>query len=187
MMGAVDEAAAVAALREGRPVIFPTDTVYGLGVAVDFAPDPSELYRLKGRDGSKPVAWLIADGADLFRFGRAVGPQAARLAQEGWPGPLTLVVQASEAVPEAYRSPQGTIGLRVPANPLTRRLIAAVGCPLATTSANRSGAAAPVRGEDVDPALGAQVSTLLQDFAPTRGRPSAVIDCSRGNPVALRS
>lgn len=186
-MSIVDEAALVSALREGRPAIFPTDTVYGLGVAVDFASGPDELYRLKGRDGSKPVAWLVAEPEDLFRFGSAVSPQAARLAQEGWPGPLTLVVRASEAVPPAYRSAQGTIGLRMPANPLTQRIIKAVGCPVAATSANPSGAAAPSRSRDLDPALMAQVSSLLQDFAPSGGRPSAVIDCSRGTPVSLRS
>ena len=185
-MSAAEEQAVVAALREGRPAIFPTDTVYGLGVAVDFAPDPLELFRLKGRDASKPVAWLIAEPADLFRFGRDAGPQAAHLAEEGWPGPLTLVVRASDEVPPAYCSAQGTIGLRVPANPLVQRLIAAVGCPLAATSANRSGQAAPSRAGDLDTVLLAQVSALLQDCGPGAGRPSAVIDCSHGDPIRLR-
>lgn len=177
---------ALCALRAGRAVIFPTDTVYGLGVAVDFAPSPQELFRLKGRESGKPIAWLLADGSEFSRYGRDISPQAYQLAQEGWPGALTLVVRASPEVPPAFRSAAGTIGLRVPDHPLLRDLIRAVGCPLATTSANLAGRPPALSLSAIDPQLRANVSAFLQDDTAPGGVPSTVIDCSQTEPQTLR-
>ena len=152
----MDEArfqAAAAALREGRPVVFPTDTVYGIGVATAHAAGPGALYAAKGRPASKPIPWLVGSMADLERYGQGVPGYARELASEGWPGPLTLVVRASSAVPEAYRSAEGTIALRMPGSSEALALMDAVGCPLATTSANLSGCEPPHRFADIDPAL----------------------------------
>lgn len=177
---------AVAALKAGHPVLFPTDTVYGLGVAVDCAPGPQALFRLKGRASDKPIAWLVGAPDDLFRYGEAVDPAAAALVEKEWPGPLTVVVRASVAVPPAFASAQGTIGLRMPDCPVALRLIHEVGCPLATTSANFAGRPPAVCAADVDPALLAKVPSLLQDDPCAQGRPSRVIDCSRSAVQILR-
>lgn len=151
------------ALRRGEPAVFPTDTVCGVGVSVDAADGPDELFRLKRRPAGKPVAWLVADPADLDRFGSDVPALAHAAARAFWPGGLTLIANASEAVPPAFRSAAGTVGLRMPANPLTLALIRAVGAPLATTSANFSGAAAPATLGEADPAFLAQVAAVLDD------------------------
>ncbi len=105
---------ATRALAVGNAVIFPTDTVFGLGVSVSAAPGPQLLYDLKHRDAGKPVAWLVEGPEALDVYGRGVPAYARRLAETFWPGGLTLVVRASDAVPAAFQSPAGTIGLRMP-------------------------------------------------------------------------
>lgn len=151
---------ATRALAVGNAVIFPTDTVFGLGVSVSAAPGPQLLYDLKHRDAGKPVAWLVEGPEALDVYGRDVPAYARRLAETFWPGGLTLVVCASDAVPAAFQSPAGTIGLRMPASEAALGLIRAAGCPLAVTSANLSGAADTARAEDLDRALVARTAGL---------------------------
>lgn len=151
---------ATRALAVGNAVIFPTDTVFGLGVSVSAAPGPQLLYDLKHRDAGKPVAWLVEGPEALDVYGRDVPAYARRLAETFWPGGLTLVVRASDAVPAAFQSPAGTIGLRMPASEAALGLISAAGCPLAVTSANLSGAADTARAEDLDRALVARTAGL---------------------------
>lgn len=155
---------ATRALAVGNAVIFPTDTVFGLGVSVSAAPGPQLLYDLKRRDAGKPVAWLVEGPEALDVYGRDVPAYARRLAETFWPGGLTLVVRASDAVPAAFQSPAGTIGLRMPASEAALGLIRAAGCPLAVTSANLSGAADTARAEDLDRALvGRTAGVYLSD------------------------
>lgn len=151
---------ATRALAVGNAVIFPTDTVFGLGVSVSAAPGPQLLYDLKHRDAGKPVAWLVEGPEALDVYGRDVPAYARRLAETFWPGGLTLVVRASDAVPAAFQSPAGTIGLRMPASEAALGLIRAAGCPLAVTSANLSGAADTACAEDLDRALVARTAGL---------------------------
>ena len=151
---------ATRALAAGNAVVFPTDTVFGLGVSVGAAAGPQLLYDLKHRDAGKPVAWLVEGPEALDVYGRDVPAYARRLAETFWPGGLTLVVRASDAVPPAFQSPAGTIGLRMPASEAALGLIRAAGCPLAVTSANLSGAADTARAEDLDRALVARTAGL---------------------------
>ncbi|WP_418994647.1 FAD-dependent protein [Adlercreutzia equolifaciens] len=157
---------ATRALAVGSAVVFPTDTVFGLGVSVSAAPGPQLLYDLKHRDAGKPVAWLVEGPEALDVYGRDVPAYARRLVETFWPGGLTLVVRASDAVPAAFQSPAGTIGLRMPASEAALGLIRAAGCPLAVTSANLSGAADTARAEDLDRALVARTAGvyLSDDF-----------------------
>ena len=172
----VDEAAG--ALAAGEAVVMPTDTVYGVGVAVDAVDDP----------GGKAVAWLVEGPAALDRYGAGVHPWVHRLARRFWPGGLTLVVRASEAVPPAFRSPEGTIGLRMPASPEVLALIRAVGCPLAVTSANLSGAPAAAVPELLDGDLVSRTAGVLEGpcGASGGGLASTVIDCTTVKPSVLR-
>lgn len=180
---------AVRALKRGEAVVFPTDTVYGLGVSVEAAAGPDVLYDLKERDRGKPIAWLVGAPADLDRYGENVPDLARALAARYWPGPLTLIVQASGAVPEAFRSQAGTIGLRMPDNATALALIRDVGCPLATTSANLSGHPSPCSFDAVDPVLAARVGVALPDAVgddDKSGVASTVLDCTVGRPRIVR-
>lgn len=179
-------AAAVDALSAGEPVIFPTDTVYGLGVAVGKAMTPELLYDLKRRDHGKPVAWLVSDPGALALYGTAVPAFAQALARTFWPGPLTLIVRAAPDVPEPFRAQGGTIALRMPDNELALSLIERVGVPLATTSANISGQKPPRTFAELDPALLDCVSTVLRDDTEKSGVASSVVDCTGDHPIMVR-
>lgn len=184
-VGTVEEAIAV--LQEGRPVILPTDTVFGLAVAPRYVDSPSQLFVLKGRPQSKPVAWLVACAADLDVFGECVPVYARLLAKRYWPGPLTLIVAANnETVPASFQSEEGTIGLRMPDDALTCEIIVRAQSPLATTSANLSGEEPPHRFADIDPVLCARVPVALDDARQKSGVPSTVVDCSGSTPRILR-
>lgn len=159
---------AVRALSDGLAVAFPTDTVVGLGVSVEAASSPEAIFAIKQRDEGKPIAWLVSDVADLERYGRDVPPHALELARRFWPGPLTIIVRASERVSAAFCGPDGSIGLRMPASDTALALIGAVGCPLATSSANIAGCPAPARVADLDPRISQAVACVFSgegDFA----------------------
>ena len=178
--------AVAAALREGKAAIFPTDTVYGLGVSVRHAPSPQAIFDLKQRDAGKPVAWLVESPEALDEYGADI-PQAARdLARAHWPGALTIIVRANGNVPLAYQSAQGTIGLRMPDSPEVLSLIHAVGGPLATSSANMSGDAAPCAPADIDSGLIARAGAAFIAGETGGSVPSTVVDCSTGVVHVLR-
>ena len=171
---------AVEALRQGLAVVFPTDTVYGVGVAVRFATSPQAVYDLKQRDAGKPIAWLVDGPEALDTYGADVPESARKLAAEHWPGALTIIVKASDAVPPAYRSDAGSIGLRAPASSTALDLIAAVG-PIATSSANLAGTGAPRAFSDIDREILAGAGACMAADEPlASGTASTVVDCSTG-------
>lgn len=174
----------VRALKAGEPAVFPTDTVYGIGVAVKTADSPAVLYRSKQRSDDKPIAWLVGSVVDLEKYGQNVPAWALDLAHRFWPGALTLVVEASEAVPAAYRSAKGTIALRMPDHDIALELIEHVG-PIATTSANRSGEPAPTCLQEVPEAFTAMFRAIGGETHD--GRASCVVDCTEGEPRTIRS
>ena len=132
------------ALSGDGVVALPTDTVYGLAQAVATNRQGLErIFSIKRRDHAKAVAWLVAGADALDIYGRDVPAWARDLAARFWPGGLTLVVAASDEVPAALRGADGTIALRMPDAPVVRSVARTLGCPLATTSANTSGMAAP--------------------------------------------
>ena len=188
-VGSSDEQAfdaAVQALTAGKPVVFPTDTVYGIGVSVRHAESAQALFDIKKRDAGKPVAWLVDSPEALGEFGTNVPAAAIELARKHWPGALTIIVKASSSAPVAFQSQMGTIGLRMPANQTALALMRAVGSPLATTSANLSGGDSPHELSDVLPELIAKVSACIQDDQPRSGVASTVIDCSQGSIAIVR-
>lgn len=174
------------ALRAGRPAIFPTDTVYGLGLSVLHAPSPHELFCIKGRDSNKPVAWLVEGSSVLSAFGRDVPDYALELAKAYWPGPLTIIVQANDSVPAPFQSSMHTIGMRMPDNPTALALIRQVECPIATTSANKSGAEAVSDPAMLDASLLKEVDVAVFDSLPKSGTSSTVVDCTGAVPRVLR-
>lgn len=182
----IDLKQAIDALKHGEAIIFPTDTVYGLGISVEHASGPQLLFELKGRAKDKPVAWLIGSIEDVKRYGKDVSEDALRQIEETWPGPCTIIVKASDVVPSAFRSEAGTIGLRMPNSKLVQELIREVGSPLATTSANISGEPAVQDLDQINDALLSKVSVILQDDAAGLGRASTVIDYTGDQPVTLR-
>lgn len=126
-------------LRRGRVAVIPTDTVYGLAGVPSNPEAIDAIYRLKGRPAEMPLPVLAADVDDVLSLLGHLPPKAVMLARAFWPGALTLVVPAPSALAEAVGSTDRTVGVRVPAHGVVRRLLARSG-PLAVTSANRHGA-----------------------------------------------
>ena len=178
---------AARALRRGGVALFPTDTVAGVGVAVGSSDSPKALADLKGRPSDKPIAWLVGGPVALDAYGAAVPGYARRMAQKWWPGGLTLIVHASPAVPRAFCSKEGTIGLRMPDCERALDLIARAGSPLATTSANLSGEPSPRCVADVSAVIRDKVDAIVGDgFAAESGVASTVVDCTGAYPVVVR-
>lgn len=177
---------ALRALKQGKPVLFPTDTLYGLGVSVEHAEGPDVLYRIKRREKRKPIAWLVGSYEDLGYYGKGVPDFAYTLARTFWPGPLTIIVKASDNVSPLFCSAEGTIALRMPGNQTARELIEKLGCPIATTSANLSGQKNPLVFEDISEEIREQVAVALDDEESKSGIASTIVDCSSGDHLVLK-
>jgi L-threonylcarbamoyladenylate synthase len=175
---------AIELLKSGRPVAFPTDTVYGLGAWLWDAAAIEQLFAVKGRDAAKAIAVLVGDVAHLTQVTKGMNPMAARLAQRFWPGALTLVVAGHPMLP-ANISPRPTVGVRMPDHPLALALLRRTG-PLAVTSANLSDAPSAVTAQEVLEQLGGRISLILDGGRTPGGLPSTVVDCTEEQPVILR-
>jgi L-threonylcarbamoyladenylate synthase len=176
--------AALAILRGGGLVAFPTDTVYGVGAVAFDSAAVERIYAAKGREVAKALPILLASEAALSDVVDETPQDARRLADVFWPGPLTMILRKRGSVPEAVSS-RGTVGVRVPAHPVALELLAACG-PLATTSANPSGAADPMTAEEVVAGLGDRINLILDAGQAPGGRPSTVVDCTVSPPVMVR-
>lgn len=177
---------AVSFLCKGGVLVMPTDSVYGIGcVATPGNPAHEKIFAIKQRDRAQTLPWLIADPQDLHLYAKEVPAWMECLARELWPGALTLVVDASEAVPPEYRAVDGTVALRVPDSNLVRMLAREVG-PLATTSANTHGATAATSGADVEQHI-VQEADLTLDAGPAPvAIASTVVGIREGAPCIYR-
>ncbi len=175
---------ALAVLRAGGLVAFPTDTVYGLGALVFNAQAVERLFQAKERAASKAIAVLIGEIGQLSSVSGQVSPVALTLARHYWPGALTLVVASHPDLPNNL-SPQPTIGVRMPDHPFARALLRRAG-PLATTSANLSGGVNPRNAQDVMAQLEGRVELVIDGGEAPGGIPSTVVDCTQDLPKILR-
>jgi L-threonylcarbamoyladenylate synthase len=129
----------IASLRAGGAVIFPTDTLYGLGVDPCSETGLRRLLAAKGRDRGKPIPLLLSEAGQVDRWARHVPPAAARLMDRFWPGALTLVLPAGPGVHPAVTGGGNTVGLRLPDHPVPRALASLLSGAVTGPSANRSG------------------------------------------------
>jgi L-threonylcarbamoyladenylate synthase len=178
-------AQAVAALQRGEIVAFPTDTVYGVGGDALSPQAARRTYEAKGRPAGKGFPVLLATAGDARRLAAGWPRVAEALAERFWPGGLTMVVPARPVVPEQIRTGQ-TVALRVPGHDRLRVLIAAAGCPLIGTSANRSGKPAALSAAEAAEALGSSVALVL-DGELTYGEPSTVVAVEAGGVRLIRA
>ncbi len=178
---------AVATLAFDGVVVMPTDSVYGIGcLATPNNPAYQRIFEIKRRNLAQTLPWLIADASDLATYGRDVHTYAVELAVRYWPGALTLVVRASDAVPQEYRAADGTIALRCPDSNLVRTLARKAGAPLATTSANTHGEAAATSGQSVEPRIIAAADLTLDAGPAPVGVASTIVSCLGPKPQVLR-
>jgi L-threonylcarbamoyladenylate synthase len=174
-------------LREGGLVAFPTETVYGLGADATSAAAVEKIYRAKGRPSFNPLIAHVADIAAALREAE-LPPDAIRLAEAFWPGPLTLVGPraAGGSVCDLARAGLPSVALRVPAAPVALAVIRAAGRPIAAPSANRSGHVSPVTAAHVLEDLDGRVDLILDGGRADRGVESTIVAFLGGRPRLLR-
>lgn len=181
-------------LTAGGLALVPTETVYGVGVAISaFAanletPGPDtgygRIFTLKQRELTQTVPWLVDGPAALERYGKDVPHSICALAEKLWPGALTLVVPAADDVPPFMRAADGTVALRASASPVVQELIARCGSPLAVTSANTHGKSAPISFDEVEPRILAGVDVAI-DAGETPCRDASTIVAVRDGELQI--
>ena len=184
-----DESIAEAArlILDGQPVAMPTETVYGLAADATNPLAVARIYEAKGRPAFNPLIVHVADGEAASLLGD-LSAEALALAQQHWPGPLTLVVPLDPSAGIASLATAGlrTIGLRVPAHPAMQALLRAVARPLAAPSANASGAVSPTRAEHVLKSLGGRIPLIIDAGPSQRGLESTIVAATEGPLRLLR-
>ena len=173
-------------LAAGKAVVFPTDTVYGIGVAAGIAPSAEEIYVIKKRDKDKAIPWLVGNQEALLLYGKDVPEYAIELSKKHWPGALTIIVKAADTVAQAFQGPNATIALRMPNDSIALKLINKVGFPLATSSANKQGMKPAHLLAEVHPSILQKVSAYIGDDARRSGVSSTVVDCTGEAPKVIR-
>jgi L-threonylcarbamoyladenylate synthase len=178
---------AAGALREGRLVAFPTETVYGLGADATNDAAVARVYAAKGRPSFNPLIVHVPDAESAFALG-AFSEEARRLAHALWPGPLSIVVPRKADCPVSLLASSGldSIAIRVPSHPMALAFLTAVGRPVVAPSANPSGKISPTSAEHVRRYLKDKVSVVLDGGRCKVGVESTVVSFLDDGPKLLR-
>jgi L-threonylcarbamoyladenylate synthase len=179
---------AVTALRAGRLVVYPTETVYGLGADAMSPTGLAALLDLKGRSAEKGLSVLVADLEGAGALLAAEPPASARaLARALWPGPLTLVLPAASSVPAVLVGATGGVGLRCSPDPLAAALVRDLGRPITATSANPSGLPAATDIAGARAYFGDRVACYVDGGPRTGGAVSTVVEFLEGRAILRRA
>ena len=180
----IGEAARV--IREGGLAAFPTETVYGLGADALNPEAARKIYAAKERPSDNPLIVHIADMEHLSEIAKDVPDQAKKLAEAFWPGPLTMIVNKNEKVPDETTGGMQTVAVRMPNHPVALELIRKSGCLIAAPSANTSGRPSPTLAEHVAEDLDGKVPVILDAGEVGIGIESTIIDLTEAIPMILR-
>lgn len=186
MASGLDIQRAVAVLRAGGLVAFPTETVYGLGADASNAAAVRRIFEVKGRPAAHPVIVHLADPVQIANWAREIPEAARRLARKFWPGPLTVILKRGPGVSDVVTGGQDTVALRVPSHPVAQQLLASFGSGVAAPSANRHGRVSATTAEHVRREFGAGVDCVLDGGEAGIGIESAIVDLSGAAPLLLR-
>lgn len=173
-------------LKNGGLVAFPTETVYGLGANALNASAVSTIFKAKGRPSDNPLIVHVADSKDLDRLTVSKPEVAEILIKNFWPGPLTLVIPRSSAIPDIVTAGLDTVAVRMPSHPIALMLIKAAGIPVAAPSANSSGKPSPTCARHVIDDLEGKVDVIIDGGSVEVGLESTVLDITSPIPVILR-
>ena len=180
----IEQAARI--IREGGLVVFPTETVYGLGANALDASAVRKIYALKGRPETSPLIVHVASIEQAKEIAAEWLPEAERLARRYWPGPLTIVVPKKSVIPNEATAGLPTVGLRMPRHSVALELLRAAGVPIAAPSANRFTQLSPTTAAHVREAFGAETPFLLDGGPCEVGLESTVIAVTREGLEVLR-
>ncbi len=184
-LGAEELAEAVAILRMGGLVAFPTETVYGLGADASNDDAIAKVYEAKGRPTGHPLIVHLASASQLAEWSASSDERVTQLAAAFWPGPLTLIVPRSDRVSLAVTGGRETVGLRVPAHDLTRSLLTLFDGGLVGPSANRFGHVSPTTAAHVMADLDGRIDAVLDGGSADVGIESTIVEIIDDGPVVL--
>ena len=177
---------AVRLLRNGGVVVFPTDTLYGLGADVFSVSALERIFSIKGRPANMALPVLVADWDQLDAVAEPMTDAVFRLAQRFWPGPLTLVLRCSPQLPTLVTGGASTVAVRMPAHPVALALARLLGRPITGTSANRSGQPDLLDLDGIEFQLGHEVDYIIRSGPVPGGTSSTVVDVTAGEPRLIR-
>jgi L-threonylcarbamoyladenylate synthase len=169
-------AQAAEVIAQGGVIAFRTDTFYGLGADPFNRRSVDRIKQLKGREGKKPILIVISDREQLRRLIAGPSQLFIRLAEQFWPGPVTLIGNATSEVPEAITAGSGTVGVRLPDDHDVRELLRVCGGALTATSANPSNDAPSRTAPEVDAYFGSKINLIVDGGEARIDRPSTVVD-----------
>ena len=152
---------AVEVLRRDGVIVYPTDTIYGLGCDVTSKAAVERIRRIKGRDASKPMSFVCSDLVQVSRYGH-VSNFAHRILKRFLPGPYTFVLTATKETPRVFQSKQKTVGIRIPNHPVPLALVEQLGSPVVSTSANESDEEVVTNPADLERIFGHRVDLIME-------------------------
>lgn len=173
-------------IKNGGLVAFPTETVYGLGGDALNPASSKKIYAAKGRPSDNPLIVHVCRFEDIGPIVREIPPQAVRLAEAFWPGPLTMIFHKNDRVPAETTGGLDTVAIRFPSNTIAQALIKASGGYIAAPSANRSGRPSPTLARYCMEDLDGRVEMVIDGGQVGIGLESTIIDLTEEEPVILR-
>lgn len=173
-------------LAQGKTVIFPTETVYGLGANALDEDAVKKIYEAKGRPSDNPLIVHIYDKDDVYNLAKNINEKAELIMNKFWPGPITVILNKKDVVP--YRTSGGleTVAVRMPSHLIAREIIKEAGVPIAAPSANISGRPSPTKADHVYEEMNGRVSGIVLGGDCNFGLESTVLDVTTENPMILR-
>ncbi len=173
-------------LRNGKLVVFPTETVYGLGANAFNKKAVRRIFWAKCRPPDNPLIVHLAEKRQVKKIVKTIPPIAKKLIKKFWPGPLTLLFLKSNKIPSVVTAGLPTVAVRMPSHPIAHALIQKAGVPIAAPSANRAGKPSVTRASHAFEDLFGKVSWIIDSGPSTAGIESTILDITQSPPVLLR-
>jgi L-threonylcarbamoyladenylate synthase len=180
----IDEAVAI--LKGGGVIAFPTETFYGLGADARNEAAIDKIFGIKGRDFKNPILVVIGDGVHLDAFAADIPGNARKLMERFWPGPLTIVFRAATSVSPKLTAGSGKIGIRLTSHPIAMAISKRLGGPVTATSANLSGAPECSSAVEVLSQLEGKIDGIVDGGQTPGGQGSTIVDATAGSVKILR-
>lgn len=173
-------------LSEGKTVIFPTETVYGLGANALDENAVKKIYEAKGRPSDNPLIVHIYDKEEIYDLAKDINEKAEIIMEKFWPGPITIILNKKDIVPKTTSGGLDTVAVRMPSHKIAREIIKQAGVPIAAPSANISGRPSPTKAKHVQEQMNGRVSGIVLGGDSNFGIESTVLDLTGNIPMILR-
>lgn len=171
-------------LKSGGTLVYPTDTIYGLGCDIFSKEAVEKIYQLKGRERKKPLSIICSDIKEAAKYA-VIQDYAYRLMKKTLPGPYTFILKARSEIPKTFLPKNRTVGIRIPNNQICLEIAKKLGNPIITTSLNISGQEVMSNPNDLSKLSANRIDVII-DAGELPRQPSSIIDLSEDRPVILR-